>query len=81
MANVLALVLVNAMMDGVEQCVMILTVVPAVEVVIALWMATVLHQECVRATLTIVETTVNTKVIKTVICVTLEQTDIDKLIF
>ena len=36
MANVLALVLVNAMMDGVEQCVMILTVVPAVEVVIAL---------------------------------------------
>ena len=34
-----------------------------------------------RATLTIVETTVNTKVIKTVICVTLEQTDIDKLIF
>ena len=60
MENVLVLTLVNVMMDGVDGCALISTVALATEVVIALLMATVLHQEFVLATLAIVEMTVNT---------------------
>ena len=62
MANVLVLTLVNVTMDGVDCCVMILTVALATEVAIALLMATVVDQEFVLATLAIAETTVNTQV-------------------